>query len=150
MAAAKTILNGGLQLAVMANVLGTNPVRDVQQIKSKRPPKGPPALTADQLRNLLARLRASEYCRERDVVDPFTILVATGLRRSELLALRWSNFDETAGTLAVTGKVVRITGKGLIRVDETKTAAGRRTIAPLRCSRHWGSDAQSPTSVSTR
>ena len=33
------------------------------------------------------------------------------------------------GTLAVTGKVLRITGEGLTRVDETKTAAGRRTIA---------------------
>ena len=27
----------------------------------------------------------------------------------------------------MTGKVVRETGKGLFRVDETKTAAGRRT-----------------------
>jgi integrase len=126
---AKTILNGGLQLAVMANVLGTNPVRDVQQIKSKRPPKGAPSLTADQLRDLLAALQASDYCREHDLVDLFTILIATGLRRCELLALRWSDFDETAGTLAVIGKVVRITGEGLMRVDETKTAAGRRTIA---------------------
>jgi hypothetical protein len=56
---AKTILSGDLQLAVMANVLGTNPVRDVAQIKSKRPPKAAPALTADQLRELLAKLRAS-------------------------------------------------------------------------------------------
>ena len=32
---AKTILRGGLQLAVMANVLGANPVRDVQPFKSK-------------------------------------------------------------------------------------------------------------------
>jgi integrase len=126
---AKTILRGGLQLAVLANVLGTNPVRDVQPIKSNRPPKGAVALTADQLRNLLVRLRASEYCREHDLVDPFTILVATGLRRCELLGLRWDDFDEMAGTLAVTGKVVRITGDGLIRVNETKTAAGHRTIA---------------------
>jgi integrase len=57
------------------------------------------------------------------------ILAATGLRRCELLGLRWGDFDENAGTLAVTGKVVRIMGEGLIRVDETKTAAGRRTIA---------------------
>jgi integrase len=56
-------------------------------------------------------------------------LIATGLRRGELPALRWSDFDETAGTLAVAGKVVRITGQGLTRMDETKTAAGRRTIA---------------------
>jgi integrase len=126
---AKTILRGGLQLAVLANVLSTNPVRDVQQIKSKRPPKGAPSLTADQLRDLLVKLRASEYCREHDLGDPFTILVATGLRRCELLGLRWGDLNETAGTLAVAGKVVRITGEGLIRVDETKTAAGRRTIA---------------------
>jgi hypothetical protein len=77
---AKTILRGGLQLAVLANVLRTNPVLDVQQIKSKRPPKGAPALKADQLRDLLRGLRASEYCRERDLADPFTILIATGLR----------------------------------------------------------------------
>jgi integrase len=126
---AKTILSGGLQLAVMANVLSTNPVRDVQQIKSKRPPKGAPALTAEGLRALLARLRASDYCREHDLVDPFTLLIATGLRRGELLALRWSDFDETSGTLAVAGKVVRITGQGLTRMNETKSAAGRRTIA---------------------
>jgi integrase len=43
--------------------------------------------------------------------------------------LRWDDFDEAAGTLTVTGKVVRITGsKGLIRVDEAKTVAGHRTI----------------------
>jgi integrase len=45
------------------------------------------------------------------------------------LGLRWSDFDEAERTIAVTGKVERIAGKGLIRVDETKTAAGRRTIA---------------------
>jgi integrase len=74
-------------------------------------------------------LRASDYCREHDLVDPFTLLIATGLRRGELLALRWSDFDETSGTLAVAGKVVRIAGQGLTRMNETKSAAGRRTIA---------------------
>lgn len=74
---------------MLANVLGTKPVRDVQPVKSKRPPKGAPALSADQLRDLLTGLRASDYCREHDLADPFTVLVATGLRRGELLALRW-------------------------------------------------------------
>ena len=55
-------------------------------------------------------------------------MIATGLRRSELLGLRWTDFDDGAGTFAVSGKVIRETGKGLVRVDETKTAAGRRTI----------------------
>jgi integrase len=61
-------------------------------------------------------------------LDPITFLIATGLRRSELLALRWDDFDDGAGTITVTGKVVRVAGKGLMRIDETRTAAGRRTI----------------------
>jgi integrase len=56
------------------------------------------------------------------------VLIATGLRRSELLGLRWSDFDADAGAITITGKVVRETGKGLICVDATKTAAGRRTL----------------------
>jgi integrase len=56
------------------------------------------------------------------------VLIATGLRRSELLGLRWTDFDETTGTLTIPGKVVREHGSGLVPIDETKTAAGRRTI----------------------
>ena len=63
-------------------------------------------------------------------MDPIKLLIATGLRRSELLGLRWADYDQAAGTLAVTGKVVRVSGNGLVRVDETKSAAGRR-IVPL-------------------
>ncbi|MEC4765136.1 site-specific integrase [Mycobacterium sherrisii] len=125
---AKTILRGGLQLAVMANTLSANPVRDVQPIGLKRRPKGATALSADELRDLLVRLRADDYCQRNDLVDPITVLIATGLRRSELLALRWTDFDETKATIAVTGKVVRVAGVGLQRIDDMKTDAGRRTI----------------------
>jgi integrase len=124
----KTILKGALQLAVMSNVLGANPVRDVQPIKSKAQPQGATALTGDQLRDLLVKLRASVYCQDHDLVDPITLLIATGLRRSELLALRWTDFDAAAGTLTVAGKVVRVAGKGLARIDDTKSDAGKRTI----------------------
>jgi integrase len=126
---ARTLLRGGLQLAVLNNVLTTNPVRDVQSIRSKGHPKGATALTVDQLRELLTKVRESEVCQRRDLVDPITLLVATGLRRSELLGLRWVDYDDAAGTLAVTRKVVRQRGTGLVRVDETKTDAGRRTLA---------------------
>lgn len=55
-------------------------------------------------------------------------LIATGLRRSELLALRWTDFDQAASTLKVSGKLVRATGHGLQRIDETKSTAGMRTV----------------------
>jgi integrase len=127
---AKTILRGALQLAVMANVLGSNPVRDVQPLRSKSQPKGAVGLTAEQLRALLQKVGASQYCRDHDLVDPITLLIATGLRRSELLGVRWVDYDQEARTIAVTGKVIRVAGEGLTRVDETKSAAGRR-IVPL-------------------
>lgn len=124
----RVLLRGGLQLAVMATVLGSNPARDVSAIASDRKPKGAPALTAEQLRELLAKLRVSEFCQRHDMVDPITMLIATGLRRSELLALRWRDFDAASGRISVTGKVVRVAGKGLVRFDETKSAAGARTL----------------------
>jgi integrase len=51
----KTILRGGLHLAVMANVIGSNPVRDVSPIQSTTRPKGASALTGDELRGLLVK-----------------------------------------------------------------------------------------------
>ncbi len=86
------------------------------------------ALTADQLRDLLTKIQSSSYCEERDLIDPITLLVATGLRRSELLGLQWTDIDERTGMLTVTGKVIRVAGEGLRRVEETKSVAGRRTI----------------------
>jgi integrase len=125
---AKTILRGGLELAVMANVLSANPVRDVQPLRAKSQPKGATALTADELRQLLTAVSASRRCQDNDLVDPIIALAATGLRESELLGLRWIDFDADAGTLTVTGKLVRATGHGLMRLDDTKSAAGKRTL----------------------
>ncbi|OBJ00359.1 integrase [Mycobacterium alsense] len=124
----KTILRGGLQLAVLANVLSANPVRDVAPLQSKRQPKGAIPLTAGQLSDLLGRLRASEFCRNADLVDPVTMLAATGLRRSELLGLRWSDVNLEAGTVTVNGKLVRATGQGLKWLPDPKSVAGRRTL----------------------
>jgi site-specific recombinase XerD len=63
---ARTLLRGALQLAVLNNVLGTNPVRDVQSIRSKAAPKGASALTAEEVPDLLTKLRASQACQQRD------------------------------------------------------------------------------------
>ncbi|CQD18084.1 Phage integrase [Mycobacterium europaeum] len=112
----------------MASVLSANPVRDVQPIRSKAQPKGATALTGDQLRRLLSELRASEYCRERDLVDPITVFITTGLRPSELFGLRWADFDPEDGTVTVAGVVIRVPGEGMQWKDAPKTTAGARTI----------------------
>ena len=50
---ARSLLRGALQLAVLNNVLGTNPVCDVQSIRSKAAPTGASALTAEEVRDLV-------------------------------------------------------------------------------------------------
>ncbi|ART69135.1 site-specific integrase [Mycobacterium dioxanotrophicus] len=126
-AQAKTIMKGGLQLAVRAEVLTTNPARDVDPLQRKKP-KGAPSLTGDELRELLARIRASEYCQESDLIDPMTLFIGTGGRISEVLGWWWTDFNRADSTLAITGKIVRARGKGLLRIDETKSDAGTRTL----------------------
>ena len=64
------LLRRALQLAVVNNVLAANPVRDVQLIRSTSTPTGAEALTADQLREPLSKLRVSETCAKSDLVDP--------------------------------------------------------------------------------
>ncbi|NKT05159.1 tyrosine-type recombinase/integrase [Rhodococcus hoagii] len=124
----KTILRGALAMAVLAGALDTNPVGEVSQIRSKNPPKGARTLTGDELRGLVAAVQKSDYCLTNDIADPILLLIATGVRRSELLAIRWQDIDDEAGTVTIGGKVVRVKGKGLVRVEAAKTAAGLRTI----------------------
>ncbi|BAX97062.1 phage integrase [Mycobacteroides stephanolepidis] len=67
----------------------------MEQVSSRRRksrPKGAQALPADQLGKLLDKLQANEYCQELDLVDPFTLFIATEVRRSELLAWAVARF----------------------------------------------------------
>ena len=70
-------------------------------------------------------LNAAEESPYRDVI--FTALY-TGLRRSELLALRWSEVDLVRGSLSVVAGLHRLPGRGLMLLP-TKTARSRRKVS---------------------
>jgi integrase len=84
------------------------PPRIDAALRSMRNATGATALTADELRGLLAKLATSQYCRDHDLVGPITMLIATGLRRSEMLGLRWADYDAEAAEITVKGRVVRL------------------------------------------
>ncbi|MGN2640944.1 site-specific integrase [Nocardia takedensis] len=137
---ARTVLRGGLQLAVRAEVLPVNPIASTSRLERKAPPKGAPSIDAEQLAQLLADLRGSEiawrgkqtlaaYCASADLADPVTMLIGTGMRRGELLGLRWVDIDWKNRSARICGKVVRKRGGGLIREAFAKTDAGNREIA---------------------
>jgi integrase len=65
-----------------------------------------------------------------DLADIIDLMLATGMRIGEALAVLWEDVD-TAGerpTLTVSGTIVYVKGKGFYRQPWTKSDAGYRTI----------------------
>jgi integrase len=123
---ARVLFLGALDLAVMSSVLRTNPVRDVRRPPAAPKAKGAKPVETARINELLEKLQASEFCHRKDLVDPIRLFIATGLRRSELLGLRWSDYSPETGIVTVTGKLVRVNGQGLKRVNKTKSESGER------------------------
>jgi integrase len=117
--------------AVLAGVIAANPVRELRRRRQRKTEvKGARALGVDQVRALLAAINGSEVCEQKDLRDPVVLLAATGLRRSELLALRWEDVDLDECVATVSGSVVRLKGAGLVRQDTTKGGGARAIPLP--------------------
>ena len=102
------------------NLIPNNPAAEVD------PPKfiGAPmkVLTEAQLDTFMAAIEKDEFWH-----DFFYTAVTTGLRRGEICALRWEDFDAKQETLHVRRTLHKEKGKPLITGD-TKTYAGTRKI----------------------
>jgi len=79
-------------------------------------------LSPDEVVTFLDAARDTEY------YVYFSALLYTGLRRGELLALRWRNLDLDSGALSVVETAYRL-GTGEYRIKEPKTPHSRRTVA---------------------
>ncbi len=116
---AYTILRAVLDTAVRDGALASNPVAVVRRPKVTA--REAPHLTPAQVTDLL---RAAEGTRYAPL---FALLVHTGLRRGEALALQWSDVDLEKGLLRVRGTLARVQGRLL--VTEPKTAKSRRFVS---------------------
>jgi len=114
-----SMLHRALEEAVKDGLVARNVA---SLVKAPRIEKGEKqVLNADQAKQLLEVVRGSS-------LDALLVLaLATGMRRGELLALRWNDIDLERGTLVVRHTVSRIAGYGLVE-GEPKTRAGRRRI----------------------
>ncbi|MGY1806227.1 tyrosine recombinase XerC [Blastococcus sp. SYSU D00669] len=124
----RSVLSGILGLAVRHGLLPTNPVRDAPARRTGRSQRRLRALSSEDVDLLRARLAADAAAVRRDLPDLVDFLLGTGLRIGEACALRPADVDLNAGTLSVTGTVIRQPGRGLLIQDVPKTGAGRRTI----------------------
>lgn len=68
-----------------------------------------------------------EAAQETSWFPAYFLELATGLRRGELLALRWKDIDLEHGTVTVNQNLVRV--KGGLKFQEPKTKLANRTIS---------------------
>ncbi len=90
-----TVLSRSLDLARKRGLIETNPARDAARPRNAR--TKPVSPTAPELREVLERVRMSDEV----LADAAIILASTGLRRGELLGLKWRDVDERSGELHV-------------------------------------------------
>ncbi|MGW2095792.1 site-specific integrase [Promicromonospora sukumoe] len=154
---AKTILSGMFRIAVRYGALDVNPVREIGELPSGRK-KRAKSMDQEMLAQLLDDVRNSEtpcpvvlseaqikrgvkttskagqvpsvaqFCTNADLADLIVMFAATGGRIGEVLGVRWEDVDLKKRTVAITGKVIRIKGAGLVREDATKTESGLREL----------------------
>lgn len=133
---AKVVLKQMLAMAVRHGAITTNPIRDIASLPSRR--HTVVALATDDLETVRTAIRRwqtpepgkSGPHHTNDLADIVDLLLATGARIGEILAIRWQDLDldSPTATLTISGTLVYVKGKGLFRQDWTKTDAGFRII----------------------
>jgi len=113
------ILSKALDDAIRMGLLTVNPCKGV------RPPRPArydiPALGPDDLTKLMGTIRQSSYYLY------YHTLLLTGLRRSELLALKWRDVDLDLACMYVAHSLHRL-DDGSIIIKEPKTSSSRRPV----------------------
>ena len=144
---ARAVLSGVLGYAARMDAIPANPVRDLSPIpgaggRSRKPR----ALTREERAAWLEwmdthvahdpkRPRRPELARDRESViasralgDVTRLMLATGCRIGEAMALSWDEVDLDAGTVTIAWHLVRVKGEGIVRMEGAKSEAGNRVL----------------------
>lgn len=114
-----SVLRMALRRAVQWDLISRSPV---QLVKPPRPtPKEMQTLSPAEVHIFF------EHTKDDRLHGLWVVLLTTGLRIGEAMALRWDDIDLETGSLTVRRTVQRLKGRGLV-VGEPKTARSRRTV----------------------
>jgi integrase len=130
---ARAVLRRALGHAMRLDMIGRNVAALVESPKGAET-KLDDALTTAESRKVLDTAAGTfaqpPWKREHDRLEALYVLaLSLGLRRGELLGLRWSDIDlgDDQPSLTVARTLTRITGQGLV-LSTPKTDAGARTV----------------------
>jgi integrase len=114
-----TVIHSALEQARKEGLIAINPAAAARLPKQERPEIK--YLGVAEAAIFLATAKESKH------FAAFFLALNTGMRRGEILGLRWQDLDLEAGQLAVNQGLVRVSGKGLV-LQEPKTALSKRVI----------------------
>lgn len=130
----KTILSGMLSLATRHGAISANPLREVAKIPIVT--KEVRALTLEEVIALRKGVYAWQQptgrpngLHEKDILDVVDIMLATGARIGEALAIHWADVDLEAEkpTVTINGTVIKVKGtSGLHIQDHPKSSNSRQ------------------------
>ena len=112
------VLTQALGQAVRWGLLASNPAAGAQPPRPRRPELQ--VVTAELARRML------EAAAGTRLELPLAIAIATGMRRGEILGLRWEDLDDGL-TLAQVRRSLQATGGGLV-FEQPKTPRSRRAV----------------------
>ena len=113
-----SFLSAALDAAVKLDLVARNVADNVEP--PKRESHEVQILKADEVKTVLDALKDS------DIFPIVALALATGARRSELLALRWCDVDLERGALRIEHSLEQT--RGVLKLKSPKTRAGRRAI----------------------
>ncbi len=111
------VLRMALSLALEQELIARNPLRGVIPPRYVRPEMK--SWTADEAKRFLESVDDARWAAL------YWLLLTTGMRPSEALALRWGDIDLDAQRLQVRRHLVRVPKGGGIRIGDTKTHSAR-------------------------
>ena len=106
-----------LALALERHLIAAIPHLSLPRLTDRIPPR----LQPGQVTYLLQAAKSSKYG------FGLWLEMGTGMRRSEMLALEWSDFNENSRSISVTKAVIRARGKYIVK--ETVGHSGARNVA---------------------
>jgi integrase len=113
------ILSKAFDDAIKMGLLNVNPCKGVTPPRPER--HDIPAVGPDELARLINAMKQSSYFMY------FYTLLLTGLRRSELLALKWRAIDLELASMYISHSLHRM-GDGRVIIKDTKTSRSRRVV----------------------
>ena len=121
----KILFASAMDMAVEGGVIEMNPAKVAKINKTLAQENAKPAKGDENFFSYEEAMKFLELVKTHELYELFCVTLVFGLRRSEVLGLKWSCVDWTQKELTVNHTVTK--GTKVNRLNATKTKAGKRT-----------------------